>query len=161
MTIRPEFQGCVARLHFEAAVTINSVRTYRKSAIVAIRPAIAGEIIETWLEGERETVNTARPGDYVVRGVNGEHYIITSGTLAKRYGPPMTEPDAEGFRQYTATGSCHAFEYEGQAFTFVAPWGEEMIVNPGDYIATPAIGSSDIYRIERNAFLATYREAQA
>jgi hypothetical protein len=73
----------------------------------------------------------------------------------------MTEADAEGFRQYPANGSCHAFEYEGQAFAFEAPWGERMIVNPGDYIATPTIGSDDIYRIERNAFLATYREARA
>jgi hypothetical protein len=161
MITRPEFQSCIARLQFEAAIGADIVRMYRKSAIAAIRPAIAGEVIETWLAGERETINTANAGDHVVRGTHGEHYIITSETLAKRYGPPTTEADAEGFRQYPATGSCHAFEYEGQAFTFKAPWGERMIVNPGDYIATPAIGSSDIYRIERNAFLATYHEAWA
>ena len=109
---------------FDAAVRSNKVRPYRKKANVDIRPAVAGEVIETRIDGERETVNTAKAGDYVVRGVKGEQYVISPETLARRYGPPLSTPDAQGFRQYDAQGVVHAFRYEGPPATFTAPWGE-------------------------------------
>ncbi len=146
---------------FDAALKSNKVRLYRKKANVVIRPAVAGEVIETRIDGERETVNTAKAGDYVVRGVKGEQYLITPETLANRYGPPASEPDAQGFRQYGAQGLVHACRYEGPRATFVPPWGEEMVVNPGDYIGTTALGSDHFYRIEQDAFGTTYDEVRA
>jgi hypothetical protein len=146
---------------FDAAVKSNKVRLYRKKAKVDIRPAVAGEVVETRIDGERETVNRAKAGDYVVRGVKGEQYVISPETLANRYGPPVGGPDAQGFRQYGAQGHLHAFRYEGPRATFTAPWGEEMVVNPGDYIGTAALGSDEFYRIERDAFAATYDEVPA
>jgi len=143
---------------FDAAVRNNKVRPYRKKANVRIRPAVAGEVIETRIDGQRETVNTAKAGDYVVRGVKGEQYVITPETLATRYGPPLSDPDAHGFRQYDAQGVVHAFRYEGAPTTFTAPWGEAMVVNPGDYIGTAALGSDQFYRIARDAFAETYAE---
>jgi hypothetical protein len=144
---------------FDEAMRSQKVRRYRKAANVAIRPAVPGEVVETWIDGQRETVNTAKAGDYVVRGVKGEQYVITASVLESRYGPAQTEATAEGYRQYAATGTCYAFRHDGEPFRFVASWGEEMIVNPGDYIGTTDLGSDHFYRIEQDTFAATYVEA--
>ena len=144
---------------FDEALRANKVRHYRKRQNVPIRPAVPGEVIETVIEGQRETVNTAKAGDYVVRGAKGENYIITAQILADRYGPPISGPRADGYYEYPAKGNCYAFRYEGEPFKFVAPWGEDMLVNPGDYVATGEVGSNLFYRIEQHAFAETYVEA--
>jgi hypothetical protein len=144
---------------FAEAMRAGKVRHYEKKGQVDIRPAVAGEKIETVIDGEHETVNTAAAGDYVARGLKGELYIINAEALAKRYGEPLTAPDREGYRRYPAKGDFYGFRYEGAPFKFVAPWKEDMIANPGDYIGTHAMGSNEYYRIERSAFAATYAEA--
>jgi hypothetical protein len=146
---------------FAEALQADKVRAYRKRQNVVIRPAIPDEVVETVIDGERETVNTARAGDFVVRGTKGEQYIISSETQAERYGAAVGAIRADGFREYEAKGTLHAFCYQGEPFKFVAPWGEDMIVNPGDYIGTPEIGSDHIYRIEKNAFAETYVEVSS
>jgi hypothetical protein len=145
---------------FEEALRAGKVRHYEKKGQVDIRPAVPGEVIATVIDGERETVNTAAVGDHVVRGVKGELYIIKAETLAKRYGGPLTAPDREGFRRHPAKGDFYGFRYEGQPIKFVAPWKEDMIVNPGDYIGTDSIGSKEYYRVEQSAFAMTYAEAK-
>ena len=143
---------------FAEALRDGKVRCYRKKQTVAMRPALPDEVVETVIDGERETVNTAKTGDYVVRGAKGEHYIISPETQAERYDAPIGSPQPDGYRHYAAKGTIHAFCYEGEPFTFVASWGEDMIVNPGDYIGTPALGSGEFYRIEKTAFAETYIE---
>ena len=146
---------------FEEALRAGKVRHYEKKGQADIRPALAGEVIATVLDGERETVNTAAAGDYVVRGVKGELYIIKADVLVKRYGEPLAAPDKDGFRRYPARGDFYGFRYEGAPFKFVAPWKEDMIAKPGDYIGTNAIGSNEYYRIEQSAFAATYAETKS
>jgi len=52
-----------------------------------------------------------------------------------------------------------AFCYHGKTIEFVAPWGEKMLCEDGDYIARPLGGSpEDIYRIEKQIFNQTYTE---
>jgi hypothetical protein len=143
---------------FAEALKADKVRRYRKKGNVGIRPAVAGEVVETVIDGQRETVNTAKAGDYVVRGPKGEHYVISPQTLAERYGPPLGGPSTNGYREYAPKGSYHAFRYDGEPFKFVAPWGEDMIANRGDYIGTPEIGSNHFYRVEKDAFAETYIE---
>jgi hypothetical protein len=145
---------------FEEASRAGKVRHYEKKGEVEIRPAAAGEVIATVIDGERETVNTASAGDCVVRGVKGELYIIKAETLAKRYGGPLTPPDKDGFRRYPAKGDFYGFRYEGESFKFVAPWKEDMIAKPGDYIGTNAMGLKEYYRVEQGAFAATYAETK-
>ena len=145
---------------FAEAQRAGRVRHYQKKGQVDIRPAVPGEKIETVIDGEHETVNTAAAGDYVARGLKGELYIVKPDVLGKRYGEPLTPPDREGYRRYPAKGDFYGFRYEGQPFKFVAPWKEQMIANPGDYIGTGAINSKEYYRIEKNAFAATYAEAK-
>jgi len=144
---------------FAEAQRAGKVRHYQKKGQVDIRPAVVGEKIETVIDGEHETVNTAATGDYVARGLKGELYIVKPDVLAKRYGEPLTPPDREGYRRYPAKGDFYGFRYEGKPFKFVAPWKEQMIANPGDYIGTGALSSKEYYRIEKNAFAATYAEA--
>jgi hypothetical protein len=145
---------------FAEAVRAGKVRHYEKKGQVDIRPAVAGEKVETVIDGEHETVNTAAPGDYVARGLKGEHYIIKADVLVKRYGAPLTPPDPEGYRCYPAKGDFFGFRYEGEPFKFVAPWKEHMIANPGDYIGTNAMDSKEYYRVEKTMFAATYAEAK-
>ena len=146
---------------FAEALRAGKVRHYEKKGQVDIRPAVAGEVIATVIDGEHETVNTAAAGDYVARGAKGEHYIVKPDVLAKRYGAPLTAADPEGYRRYPAKGDFYGFRYEGESFKFVAPWKEHMIANPGDYIGTNAMGSNEYYRIEQSAFAATYAEAKS
>ena len=47
---------------FEEALRAGKVRHYEKKGQVDIRPAVLGEVIATVIDGERETVNTARGG---------------------------------------------------------------------------------------------------
>jgi hypothetical protein len=145
---------------FAEALRTGKVRHYEKKGQVDIRPAIPGEVITTVIDGEYETVNTAAEGDYVARGVKGEHYIVKPDVVAKRYGAPLTAPDRGGYRRYPAKGDFYGFRYEGEPFKFVAPWKEHMIANSGDYIGTNAMGSDEYYRIEQSAFAATYAEAK-
>jgi hypothetical protein len=146
---------------FADALRAGKVRHYEKKGQVDIRPAVAGERIETVVGGEYETANTAEAGDYVARGHKGEFYILKPETLAERYGEPLTSPDREGYRRYQAKGHFYGFRYEGEPFKFVAPWKELMIANPGDYIGKGAMSSKEYYRIEKNAFAATYVEAKS
>jgi hypothetical protein len=146
---------------FAEALRAGKVRHYRKKGQVDIRPAVPGEKIETVIDGEYETVNTAAAGDYVARGHKGELYILEPETLAERYGEPLTPPDRERYRRYPAKGDFYGFCYEGEPFKFVAPWKEHMIANPGDYIGAGAMGSKAYYRIEKSAFAATYAEAKS
>ncbi len=141
---------------FEEALRADKVSVYRKCGEHDIRLAVPGEVVDTVIDGELETTNTARQGDFVVRGRKGERYIITAETLRARYGEPISPPDPEGYRRYPGTGLLYAFRYEGAPFRFMAPWGEEMIANPGDYIGTHAIGSNKFWRVEKSVFAATY-----
>ncbi len=145
---------------FAEALRAGKVRHYEKKGQVDIRPAKPGEKIETVIDGERETINTAVAGEYVARGHKGELYIVKPDVLVKRYGEPLTRPDREGFRRYPAKGDFYGFPYEGEPFKFIAPWNEQMIANSGDYIGTNAMNSKEYYRIEKNAFAATYAEAK-
>lgn len=135
---------------------------YKKFGEISARPAVVGEHVVTIIKGEKETENTAKEGDFVVTGVLGEQYIISGEKLKARY-KKTSRKDADGISIYIAVGKCYAAEYKGETFSFKAPWGEDMIVNKGDYIVTPnllygKINVYDVYRIEREAFFATYKK---
>lgn len=105
--------------------------------------------IVTSIDGQVETINHANIGDYILSGPKGENYVLTPEKFFKRY------VVKDGLAK--AIGSTYAKEYKGESFNFVAPWGEDMICNNGDYLATTVVGSDDIYRIEREVFHQTYK----
>lgn len=126
-------------------------------------------------------------GSYVVQGVAGESYVLTASNFRESYDESSSMSlesisptlHRQGFREFRSKrrvwahqvtkadidwihledecGSQHlASELRDVAY-FVAPWGEAMRVEVGDFLVTqyPA-GNDEIYRIERNVFAETY-----
>jgi hypothetical protein len=112
--------------------------------------------VKTIINGKIETENTAKPGDYILTGSKNEKYVLTADKLKDRYVPI---PGEDG--KYKAVGTCYGVKYLGNSFTFKAPWGETMVCKNGDMIVSthhnPNLAKKDIYRIEANAFKATYK----
>jgi hypothetical protein len=119
----------------------------------------------TIVSGKLETIKTAQPGEVVLRnielGSSAEMYIIGGESFEKRYTPLEKKHyvDQIEWRMAEAKGEAVAFPYDGDIIAFQAPWGEEMVCYPGDYIASPVGGKeTDVYRIERETFEQTYFE---
>jgi hypothetical protein len=58
---------------------------------------------------------------------------------------------------YKAIGSCSAFLWKGSPFSFESSWGERMICDKGDYLASVEKDLSQPYRIESSVFKKTYK----
>ena len=128
---------------------------WRKNAVVMARLAVPGELVVTVIDGVEETRRTAGSDDVVVKGPKGEEYATEGAKFRSRY----ETPDGMGpdWRKAVATGSCWAYEHAGAPYSFVAPWGEKMIVESGDRVAMPDKSNpKDLYRIEKGAFELTY-----
>ena len=126
------------------------VRKYQKFGTVKARLATAGERVVTTVNGKVETTNTAKVGDYIVTGPAGEEYIIGKEKFESRY-----KKVSDGV--YKALGTCFAFQWKGSPFTFTASWGERMICDKGDYLASVEENLSEPYRIEKSVFTETYK----
>lgn len=114
------------------------------------------ERIETVLNGQVETANTAEPGDYIVTGLIGEQYVVKPEVFTKRY-------EIVGGGLAKAVGEGYAIQWTGSEFTFTAPWDdtETMICLPGDYLMSPNEDFTGVYRIEQTQFLNTYKFTEA
>ena len=146
-------------------------KLYNKKGGVFARSAKSGEVIETIINGVKETQNTASEGDFVVQNMttSGEFYILTPDKIKKRYAEskdvevPSNLKD-QGFKFYKAKGSCMALEYteelgSPEEIRFMASWGEEMLCQRGDFLVCPVNDGAiekEVYRIEKNAFSETY-----
>lgn len=73
----------------------------------------------------------------------------------------------QGFQLFTPSGAVwgHCVTAADirdcfQSGMLVAPWGEDMTVNEGDYIVMPiGLGKPEVYRVQKNAFSNTYKLA--
>lgn len=133
----------------------NSVKRYLKQGTVNAKLAIKDEKVKTEINGVVETVNTAKENDVVVQGSSNELYLINIEKFKARYN--VEKELSSDFQEYKATGECFAFEFKGEGFSFIAPWAEEMIVEDGDFLASPNSEITEVYRIEKNAFYKTYK----
>lgn len=136
---------------------------YEKFSQILARPALKDEVIETITGDGKETKNTAKEGDYVVCNASTkakELYILPANKLSSRYKliNSRSESDA-AWSCYQATGQCKAVTYEGESMSFVASWGEDMVLKPGDKICTPhpPFDTPEVYRIAAAEFEQTYR----
>jgi len=143
---------------FERAEAEGRVAAYAKSGVVWVRGAIPGERVITVLDGVVETEATAGEDAVVIRGPKGEEYITAGAKFRTRYEVEGGfERIGSDWTPARAMGRCLAFRHDGPGFSFLAPWGEAMICEPGDMIAMPERSKTDdIYRIERGAFARTY-----
>ena len=134
----------------------SNVRHYKKLGFVTARSG-NNETIITVIDGVTETQNFATPDDMVITGASGEVYATSKAKFMTRYDPVVGEPG-----RYQAKGECCAAEVPAnvEPFSFMAPWGEDMICHPGDFLATTDVNDpllKDLYRIERVTFEKTYK----
>lgn len=145
--------------------TRQDVKVYQKTANVLWRPTVPGETVITAISGVIETIRTVGMGQIIIRnfdvGKTTELYVVGLNKFASRY--KVEEGmhyiiDGINWGLAKAEGRIRSFQWDAEAFTFDAPWGEQMLCNPGDWIAIPypTKDDLDIYRIEKNAFANTY-----
>jgi hypothetical protein len=132
----------------------------RKTALIAARPATAGEPIETHWNGA-ETINTAKPGDWVVtsltangevlrdRDGNANSYIIPAADFPALYAP--VDGKSEFGSLHAARGTVAALHLSG-GFEIIAPWGVRQTA-PDGYLL---LSGSDVYGNNAETFAATY-----
>lgn len=155
--------AAVATLTQEDLVPIwksGRVRRYKKFGTVRAVMADPGKQYVTSIDGKTETKNTAKPNDVAIIGVKGEVYLLNKSKFEKRY-RPRNRPVGDVVGTFYAIGETYGMKYKGPTFNFVASWGEKMVCNKGDMLCC-LVGTGDngdIYRIEKSAFKATYREA--
>lgn len=97
----------------------------------------------------KETENVAAPGDIIVSGPSQENYVLKAAKFSKLY---------QGQIGQTVVPEQHprmVAVYNGQqTVTFTAPWGESMVLKPGDYLVKD--GDDGYYRIAKYEFEQTY-----
>jgi hypothetical protein len=138
---------------------------YKKRGKFISRIGIIGETILTIVAGKLETMKTVTEPSIVLRnievGSSAETYIVPLESYNKRYYEDAGNSyliDGHNWQVAFAKGEVHAFQYYGKSIIISAIWGEDMIVENGDYIARPVDGDQfDIYRIEKDTFKQTYQ----
>jgi hypothetical protein len=125
---------------------------YQKQGVIEARPAVEGEVIVTVTGDGKETQNTANAGDYVVTNQTTarEQYIVPGETFAKKYEAIDNRPG-----WYYPKGRITVQEWPYDEQTFIAAWGQEMVIKKGDYLVRP-VGGNEVYRIARAEFHQTY-----
>ena len=137
---------------------------HSKKTNVFAKEAKGGERVETITGDGKETISTAKAGDYLIKNQTEakEMYIVSPDKFQERYA--FLREAENGFAEYRAIGEVLALELTAAIqrqlrletpFCFEAPWGEEMIARAGDFLAAP-LDRSEIYRIARKEFLETY-----
>lgn len=139
----------------------NKAEKYEKVGMFDCRAAKAGEEVVTIIGGEKETSNKAKTGDVVVKGPEGEEYILSQAKFEARYHQDGKKLTSE-YQKFRTKGFILAYMYEGKSFKFIASWDEEMLVNDGDYLATPSLSFpiDEVYRIEKKVFAKTYKKCK-
>jgi hypothetical protein len=120
-----------------------SPMTYTKSTVQQ-------PVVTTTTDG-KETQNTAEVGDVIMSGATGENYVVKAAKLPKLYTGNV------GSDIYPEQSPRQVALYNGEPVTFKAPWGEDMIIKPGDYLVKdPA--NTGYYRIAKVEFEKTYNK---
>lgn len=104
--------------------------------------------VVTMTSDGKETENTAKVGDFIFSGPSGEKYVLTDAKLRKNYqGIPGQTLVPEQSPRMVA-------RYDGDAIVnFTAPWGEMMVLKPGDFLVK---GDDGYYRIAAKEYKLTY-----
>ena len=117
---------------------------------------------------EQETTNTANPNDIVLSGHKKEQYVVANKKLCKNYiledGSTIpatpTHEDVCGKTIVPEQTERSVAQYlDTKEASFVASWGESMIVEHGDYIVREAAYDGNgygYYRIKKTEFEASY-----
>lgn len=110
-------------------------------------------MLQTYTSDGHETQKAVAIGDVIISGPSGEKYNIGSeAKLIKNY--PI---EVNGGRKPDTTAVRMVAKYTGTVpVNFVAPWGEQMILKPGDYLVREDEGK--YYRIAKHEYEQTYNQ---
>lgn len=97
----------------------------------------------------KETQNVAAPNDIIMSGPSRENYVVKAAKFPKLYQGEL------GQTVVPEQGPRMVALYTGQQpVTFTAPWGESMVLKPGDYLVKD--GDAGYYRIAKHEYEQTY-----
>lgn len=152
------------------AVEFDRAPLYQKQAdptrAVAARRVEQAEPVQTRVataDGEHyaETSNLARPGDYIVTGVQGEEYVVTAENFARLYQPAHDQSGAAIAGRYQPRNIVRALPNPtGVEIVIMAPWGQPMR-GDADCVLVESQVTGERYLIARGAFEDTYRPIEA
>lgn len=151
--------------HFLPILEKNGER-YKKVTMIKAKKAETGAWIITKTSDGIETRNQAKDGDMLVENQTSsfEQYLIKSDIFFKKY--EIEQCLERGWATYKPLGQVIAYRVSNVDFEFFrevnilefeAPWGETMIVKPGDYLVMPT-EKNEIYRIAQKEFDETYKQ---
>jgi len=98
----------------------------------------------------KETQNTAEPNDVIMSGLSREKYAVKSAKFPKLY---QVNIGSEVIPEQSPRTVARVENIQ-QPITFTAPWGEDMVLKPGDYLVKD--GDQGYYRIARHEYEQTY-----
>lgn len=114
------------------------------------------------LIGQVQSVKTpegtlhAEPGDYLCRGIQGEHWPQKAAKLQEKYSP-SGEVDSDGWERFDPKPDSAAVEVARvyEPFRIIAQWGE-LTGKSGDYVVRSAADPIDTWIVDRDIFEASY-----
>lgn len=147
-----------------AILLAGNPKHFTKHGVFTFYIAIKEHEVITSIAGKEETRNIALPGDYVLKGISGEKYVVHPEAFAKRYKVTSTNSwnqmqandDHENEGSAIATGECYGIVWESDDDKFESPWGGDMIINKGDMLVSPDDKFTQAYRIAIDEFNKTY-----
>ena len=105
--------------------------------------------VETITSDGKETQNVAEPGDIIMSGPSRENYVLKAAKFPKLYQGQIGQtvvPEQNPRMVALYTGQ--------ETVSFIAPWGESMVLKPGDYLVKD--GDAGYYRIAKVEYEQTY-----
>lgn len=139
-------------------VVTNLPKMYAKFVTVnAVQGKVGEKVVTVMKNGLSETENfvsvdekTHKP-DWIITNPSGERYIINDTTFNKKYEPLDLENNV-----YKPKGGVCLFVQVNENISFVAPWGETMVIGKGGYLNIT--NPNDIYGVQEKEFNETYAE---
>lgn len=109
--------------------------------------------VVTKIQGKEETKNVAVEGDIIMSGPSQENYVIKSSKFPKLYQGTI------GQTVVPEQSPRMVAVYKGkESVTFDAPWGEQMVLEPNDYLVKDGDNDNGYYRIAKVEYEQTYNQ---
>jgi hypothetical protein len=105
----------------------------------------------TYTSDGKETQNVASEGDIIMSGPSKENYVVKATKFPKLYQGQVGQtvvPEQSPRMVAVYSGN--------EAVNFMAPWGESMVLKPGDYLVKD--GDQGYYRIAKAEYEQTYNQ---
>lgn len=150
-----DIEQVAAGLNFRPTRKLPRPYEYVDAAELDAMPAMSYTInkerrtIETHTADGKETVNTAEPDDIIMSGPSKEKYVLKGAKFPKLYQGKIGStviPEQSPRMVALYTGD--------REINFMAPWGESMVLKPGDYLVKD--GDAGYYRIAKLEYGQTY-----